>query len=60
MSPTQVEQTVDAIAAAVGMPIPAECRAGVLQNWALMHGLAQSVVGFELPPDVEPASIFRP
>jgi hypothetical protein len=59
-SPEQVEQTVDALAAAVGMPIPPECRAGVLQNWTLMHGLAQTFVHFELPAETEPATVFRP
>lgn len=60
MTPEQVEAAVDAIAAAVGMPIPAECRAGVLQNWALMHGVAQAYLNFPLPADVEPANTFRP
>ncbi len=60
MTPDQVEATVDAIAAAVGMPIPPECRAGVLQNWTLMHGIAQGYLHFPLPPDVEPASTFKP
>jgi len=60
MTAEQIEATVDAIAAAVQMPIPAECRAGVLQNWTLMHGIAQQVVAFELPPDVAPAAVFRP
>jgi hypothetical protein len=60
MKPEQVEATVDALAAAVGMPIAAECRAGVLQNWALMHGIAQAYLHFPLPADVEPASTFTP
>jgi len=32
----------------------------VLQNWALMHGIAQSFVHFELPAESEPATVFRP
>jgi hypothetical protein len=60
MTPDLAEAAVDAIAATVGMPIPAECRAGVLHNWALMHGIAQQVVAFDLPADVEPAAVFRP
>ncbi len=60
MTPEHVEATVDAIAAAVGMPIPPECRAGVLQNWALMHGIAQGYLHFPLTAEVEPASVFRP
>jgi hypothetical protein len=60
MTPEQVEATVDAISAAVAMPIPPECRAGVLQNWALMHGIAQGYLHFPLPADVEPANTFKP
>jgi hypothetical protein len=60
MTPEQVEATVDAIATAVGMPIPPECRAGVLQNWTLMHGIAQGYLNFPLPADVEPANTFTP
>ena len=55
-----VHATPDAFAAAVGMPIPPACRAGVLQNWALMHGIAQGFVHLPLPPEVEPANTFRP
>ncbi len=60
LSPQEVEATVDALAAAVGMPIPPACRAGVLQNWALMHGIAQGFVHVPLAPEVEPANTFRP
>ncbi|MFN7569869.1 MAG: DUF4089 domain-containing protein [Betaproteobacteria bacterium] len=60
LPPDQLEQTVDALAAAVGIPIPPECRAGVLQNWALMHGIAQTFVHFDLPTEAEPAAVFRP
>jgi hypothetical protein len=60
MTPEQVEATVDAIAATVGMPIPPECRAGVLQNWTLMHGIAQAYLHLPLPADIEPANTFKP
>ena len=60
LAPNQLEPTIDALAAALGMPIPPECRAGVLQNWALMHALAQTFVEVELPADAEPATVFRP
>lgn len=60
MTPEQIEAAVDSIAAAVGMPIPPDCRPGVLQNWASMYGLAQAFVQFELPPEIEPAGTFKP
>jgi hypothetical protein len=60
MTSEEIEAAVDAMAAAVGMPIAPECRPGVLHNWALMHGLAQTFVHVELAPDVEPANVFTP
>jgi hypothetical protein len=57
--PAQLEPTIDAIAAAVGMPIAPECRPGVLHHFTLMQGIARQFLDFPLPAEVEPAAVFR-
>ena len=42
---------VDAAAAAIDLPSPAEDREAVAANIARLHALAQDVLAFELPPE---------
>lgn len=51
---------IDHLAAAAGMPIPAEYRAGVLRQWQLNQHLAAPLLAFPLPEDVVPAPLFTP
>jgi hypothetical protein len=51
---------LDAAAAAVGLPIPDECRPGVLRYLQLVAGLAPRVMDFPLGTADEPATVFRP
>jgi hypothetical protein len=60
MNRDDIEQYMDATAALVGLPIPAECRAGVLENLKRMQQVAQAFMSFPLPADVEPANTFKP
>jgi hypothetical protein len=58
MKPETIEQYVDAAAEVVGLPIPADCRAGVIANFQRIAGLAANVTAFEVPLEVEPAPVF--
>ena len=51
---------IDHLAAASGMPIPAEYRDGVLRQWRLDQHLAAPLLDFDLPDDVLPAPMFTP
>ncbi|HEU0203372.1 MAG TPA: DUF4089 domain-containing protein [Burkholderiaceae bacterium] len=57
---SRTEQYMDATAALIGLPIPSECRAGVIENLERMQQIAQLVMSFPLPADVEPANTFKP
>ena len=54
-----IETLVDASAAAIGLPIAAEHRPGVLLNFKRIAALAKKVMDFPLAEDVEPAPVFR-
>jgi hypothetical protein len=51
---------IDHLAAASGMPIPAEYRDGVLRQWRLNQQLAAPLLAFDLPGDMPPAPTFAP
>lgn len=51
---------IDAASAAVGLPIPDACRAGVAQNLARVHAFARLLLEMEELAEVEPAPSFRP
>lgn len=53
---TFVDQTADLI----GLPIPAEYRQGVIDNFERIAAIAQLVTEFPLPEDTEIAPIFEP
>lgn len=55
-SPAYVEQT----AALLGLKIPPEIRSSVVEQFDRIVAIAQPVLDFELPDDLEPAATFRP
>jgi hypothetical protein len=64
MKPSQplrpdIEALVDASAAAIGLPIAAAHRPGVLLHFERIADMAQSVMEFPLADDIEPAPVFR-
>lgn len=60
LSPEQIDALVTANAAALGLPIPADCRAGVRQYLALAASMADLVEGLPLAVHDESGSVFRP
>ena len=51
---------VDACAALIGLPIPAECREGVIRYFGLAAAMAELVMGLPLSAQDEPAEAFVP
>jgi hypothetical protein len=60
LTPQQVEATVVANAAALGLHIAAEHRPGVLAFFALAAGMAELVNAQPLTIEDEPANVFTP
>jgi len=60
MTPQQTESFVDAAAAALGLPLQAEHRAGVLHYFALAAAMAELVNALALTAGDEPAEVFAP
>lgn len=60
MSPEQAEAYVDAAAAALGLTIAPEHRAGVLRYFVLAAEMAALVEGLPLAVHDEPAEAFVP
>ena len=60
MEPLQIEAYVDAVAAALGLPLAPEHRPGVLRYFGLAAGMAELVNGLPLTPQDEPAGAFVP
>lgn len=54
------EAFLDATTAAMGLTVDPAWRPAVLDNLQRSRQIAQAVLNFPLPDDVEPASIFRP
>jgi hypothetical protein len=54
------EAHMDLMAAALGLPIAPEHRAGVITNLARTAELARLVMDFPLPDEVEFDLVFRP
>lgn len=59
-SPLQIDIYVDAAAAAIDLPIPAETRQGVIENFERICDIAGPVVEFPLPDNLEAAPVFKP
>ena len=60
MERQQVEAYVDAAAAALGLPIAAEHRPGVVHYVALAAAMAELVMALPLDVDDDPAPVFTP
>ena len=60
MQREQLEAYVDAMAAALALPLAPEHRPGVLRYFELAAGLAELVMAQPLRPDDEPAAVFTP
>jgi 1-carboxybiuret hydrolase subunit AtzG-like protein len=60
LTPQQVEATVVANAAALGLHLPTEYRGGVLAFFALAAGMAELVNAQPLTIEDEPAPVFVP
>lgn len=58
--PSDLTQYVDQMSQVLGLPIPDEYRQGVIENVARTAAIAQLVLDFPLPPEVEAAPIFQP
>jgi hypothetical protein len=55
-----VEAYVDAMAAAIGLPIAPEHRPGVVRYVAMVAALAPSLMETELLPSDESGNVFQP
>ena len=55
-----VERYADAAAQALGLPLAAEHRPGVLRHLHMVAQMAPMVMDFPLSPSVESANAFRP
>lgn len=54
------EDYVDQMAEILGFQIPPEIRPSVIENFGRILAIAQPVLDFELPDDIEPAPTFKP
>lgn len=57
-SQPEIAAMVDAGAAAIALPLAEAHRPGVIQNFERICIIAQSVMEFPLPAEVEPAPVF--
>jgi hypothetical protein len=60
LTPDQADALIVANAAALGLVIPAESRAGVRRYLALAAAMAELVDGLPLCAHDEPGNVFRP
>lgn len=51
---------IDAMALVLDLPIPAAHRSQVVENFAKLKAIAQTVNEFTLPPEIEAAAVFEP
>jgi hypothetical protein len=51
---------VDQMAAIVDLPLQSEHRPGVVANFERIHAIAQLVMEFPLPEEIEVAPVFEP
>jgi hypothetical protein len=58
--PFDPERLVDETAAAVGLSIPLDDRAAVVENFGRIATMAQLVMAFPVADDIDPATVFRP
>jgi hypothetical protein len=60
MPPVKVEEWVDMMAALVDLPLRPEHRPGVVENFERIRAIAQQVMEFPLPEDIEAGPTFEP
>lgn len=58
--PLPFADLVDLMSDVLNLPIPPDCHPGVVANLERTAAIAQLVMEFPLPDDVEPAPIFQP
>jgi hypothetical protein len=56
----ELDEYVDRMAVVLDLPIPAEYRAGVIENFETIEAIAQIVNEFSLTSDIEAATVFEP
>ena len=59
MNRQQAEAYVDAAATAIDLPIPVDCKSGVVTGLQRFAAVAEKVTSFELATDIEAAPVFR-
>ncbi|MBE9009377.1 DUF4089 domain-containing protein [Pseudanabaenaceae cyanobacterium LEGE 13415] len=55
-----MENFVEMMSEVVSLPIPDEYREGVVANMERIHTVAQFVLEFPLPDNIEAAPVFEP
>ncbi|GAB4145160.1 MAG: hypothetical protein Fur0046_22750 [Cyanobacteria bacterium J069] len=60
LPPADLDRYAEQTAALIGLPIPPDCKPGVVANLARTAAIAQLVLDFPLPPEVEAAPVFVP
>ncbi|MFQ3619212.1 MAG: DUF4089 domain-containing protein [Cyanobacteriota bacterium] len=55
-----LERYAEHAAALIGLPIPPDCKPGVIANLERTAAIAQLVLEFPLPPETESAAVFMP
>jgi hypothetical protein len=58
MTADPLDDYIDAVAAALGLPVEAAWKPAVKANLEVSFRLARLVDGFALPDETEPASVF--
>ncbi len=58
--PTDSAECVDRIASLVGLPLNPDHRPGVVVNFERIQTIAQLVMEFPLPEEIEAAPVFEP
>jgi hypothetical protein len=57
---SDAEQYVKAVSEAIGLPIPQEYLPGTVLNFQRSAVLAKILMEFKLPPETEPAPVYKP
>jgi len=60
MKPADHTAYVDATAALIGLPIPDDCREGVVRYFGIAAQMAALVMAQPLTPEDEPGALFVP
>ncbi|NER83711.1 MAG: DUF4089 domain-containing protein [Leptolyngbya sp. SIO1D8] len=56
----EVSTYIDQTASLLGLNIPPDIRPSVIENFERIFAIAQPVLDFELPDNLEPAFTFEP